>query len=257
MLCQTSIRKMQTDNIKSLFKYKSLRTMQDLIHFLDIIENDRLYAPTLLEVNDPFEACNIDFIPQVAGGGMHSGSGQFHPIVREFWEHKRIVSLSSDCRSPMMWAHYADNYKGVCIQLLNRGEKELLQVGYLPKEFVAKKYREDGDIDALKKEIVEYALTHKYDGWSYEKEWRIIKTSEERFHYLKRLEIKSVILGESFSKNCPIVKKRVLNCLRKKKIRIRDTYITHARYKMEFIDHNKVIEVGDGSSRECFYHKDI
>ncbi|MCP3322656.1 DUF2971 domain-containing protein [Aeromonas hydrophila] len=102
---------------------------------------------------------------------------------------KGIVSLSETHRNILLWAHYANNHKGVCIGY----NADFLSSLPLPKEYdpavdkihpVKVKYdsarfdefevNHDLDINELAKELTLSSLTRKSDDWIYEKEHRCI-----------------------------------------------------------------------------------
>ena len=104
--------------------------------------------------------------------------------IREFqaeFENLRtkmgIACLSEAYDSLLMWAHYANNHCGMCV------EYELLefnrQLGFSPVPVVYSNERVSiHTIETLERDIqglfVE-SLTSKSPEWSYEKEWRIIR----------------------------------------------------------------------------------
>lgn len=67
-------------------------------HLLDVIMNDEIKASIPEECNDPLE-----FLP--------AENDQF-PIERPTGG---FISFSSHCESPLMWSHYADSHRGVCL----------------------------------------------------------------------------------------------------------------------------------------------
>ena len=86
-------------------------------------------------------------------------------IVRQEKQRYRVCCLSKKCNEPLMWAHYADGFKGVCIEIdpnPNLNEEGERQIGEY--SLVLKK---DSDPTKL--------LTRKLDFWGYEDEWRILR----------------------------------------------------------------------------------
>ena len=90
-----------------------------------------------------------------------------------------ISCLSETCDSLLMWAHYANNHRGICV------EYELLeinkQLGFSPVPIVYSDERsvfQNLNPDTLDYDVTEVfikSLTSKSPEWSYEKEWRIIQ----------------------------------------------------------------------------------
>ncbi len=107
---------------------------------------------------------------------------------------KRRIPRIEDC-NPLMWAHYADHHKGLCIQyrikpddLINTDDivLRLLDVNY---DFP---FPLDGNIPFVD------SLIAKGDYWRYENETRLIMYSRKKvdYHYqLKNVGIEAVYMG--------------------------------------------------------------
>ncbi len=100
-----------------------------------------------------------------------------------------IVSLSETPRNLLMWSHYADQYKGICIgyrsDFLDHHENkshEVLPTIYHPVKVNYDNSRYDpltdiftaNNKDELRKQILTMSLLRKGDDWLYEKEHRSI-----------------------------------------------------------------------------------
>lgn len=108
-----------------------------------------------------------------------------------------VLCLSSDPKSILMWSHYSDNHKGICIQI-ERTEDSLLsdpcktyKVAYddnYPnvRSLVLQSLSEQG----LMQRII--ATKGKY--WSYEEEWRVIQDQGNKL-YAAPGKITGVIFG--------------------------------------------------------------
>lgn len=119
-----------------------------------------------------------------------------------------ISCLSELCDSLLMWAHYANNHSGVCV------EYELLeinqQLGFSPVPVIYSDERarfcsiNQDTIEADSTSVLIESLTSKSPEWSYEKEWRIIQDNvacgdkwdiERNGALLDMIRPSSVILG--------------------------------------------------------------
>lgn len=143
---------------KYLFKYKAFRTSADIDRFFDVVKNNRIYMPNYKQLNDPLEGTNAKMIgidPKVRNK------------EREKWQ---ILALSEDCLLPTLWAYYAENYTGVCIGFKTRPAFEsVIKVEYVY------------DQKSLKWDVplfMDEDLKRKNRCWFYEKEWRIIRSTE-------------------------------------------------------------------------------
>lgn len=83
-------------------KYLRLYYFMPAEHFLDVIENDELKVSIPEQCNDPLEfmAC---------GASLHEEHDR---------ENGAFISFSRRCDSSIMWAHYADSHRGVCLEFL-------------------------------------------------------------------------------------------------------------------------------------------
>ena len=114
--------------------------------------------------------------------------------LRNKWNRKRFTPTITDCNS-LMWAHYADNHRGICIQyrvkpanLIDEENKvvKLLEVNY------DKPFPLDGNIPFVD------SLCVKGDYWRYENEMRLIMYSRKQlsdYYSQEGYEIVSVYMG--------------------------------------------------------------
>ena len=179
----------------SLYKY-----YRDNPRDLDAIKNNKMWYSAPCDFNDVFD-CDLaidekeifnsvlQMVPDKRG--IRTGSpiwkqlkGTVNQKIREFqaeFEELRtkmgIACLSEAYDSLLMWAHYANDHRGMCV------EYELLefnrQLGFSPVPVVYSDERVSiHTIETLERDIqglfVE-SLTSKSPEWSYEKEWRIIR----------------------------------------------------------------------------------
>lgn len=103
---------------------------------------------------------------------------QIETELRRYYE-RGVCSFSTSYASPLLWSHYGDQHKGLCIGYsLNRrprpnpqrviyGGKRSIRTTLLIKALV------QGDLQAVK-ELDRDVLLRKARGWNYEKEWRLI-----------------------------------------------------------------------------------
>ena len=116
-----------------------------------------------------------------------------------------ILSFSESPRNILMWSHYSDSHKGLCVQIdtatIKMDERKLLhKVEYCDgyptmKEYICKS-KEGDPLNATR-----MFLSRKSKAWEYEREWRLIVTSKdmrtvinEPFEFHQN-SLSSVILG--------------------------------------------------------------
>ena len=85
-----------------------------------------------------------------------------------------IFCVSEKCDDLLMWAHYADSHRGVCLEFDGFGElmAPAQQVDYVPTRQTINRYADDPDA------MVTKALFTKSDHWTYEAEWRLLRTDK-------------------------------------------------------------------------------
>lgn len=236
---------------KYLYKYKSLSTdftdvdfdttpFNDFVkrkdlsctRLIDIIENEEIYVPTRQELNDPLEGAALPKMRfAVMGSWYPIAMHRLHHIVENYFDKYRILSLTKNPVSPQMWAHYAGNYSGVCIQFST--ENTVFDQA-LPIEYNAEK--PDGmlfepdpeEIDMLVRE----SIFKKSKSWEYEEEYRIVHSEEKKFLKFNRKDIKSIILGEKIK---PAYRDAILKAAERYDIPVYSTWYGDEDYKIYII----------------------
>jgi len=190
------------------YKYKSFQTVKDVERAEQIICRHQIYFPPPISFNDPFD-CRPSFTLEATRQEMKEDyirlSRKYgHKLSRKEMR-KNIKDMFADperdprrlivparmqdeeteyltkrvgvlCMSAvnddiLMWSHYADCHKGICIEF--DGENKFMahaqKVQYAPERKAINPYRDD------KKVSMEKALLTKSDHWKYENEWRLIR----------------------------------------------------------------------------------
>ena len=167
---------------KLIAKYKGIVEIKELERVIDTLEESRLYMPTYDQLNDPLEGTGIK---------LSYGSDKERDDARKEW---RILAFSETAFSPPLWAHYAKEYKGICLVYWTDDEKfaELQPVAYV-------KYKQskllDPEIDR------EEVFFKKNWEWRYEQEWRILRqdSAKDFFFDYAPTDLAAVILGYDLS----------------------------------------------------------
>lgn len=165
-------------------KYYKYRSLEDLKRFLEIIMNQKLWSSTYRELNDPMEGA-FQYDPVFKGAN-------FIRTLQNQKQHTFICSLSKTYQNGLMWSFYANEHKGVCIELEpNTSVKDwhLIDVDYVPN--IAMIGKESATVDNV--------LSKKSSQWSYEQEVRFIRTVDasdksNRKRYM-RVKILRIFLG--------------------------------------------------------------
>ena len=91
--------------------YYKYRSLEDFKFIVDILVNERLYATLYENMNDAME-------------GVYYSIGIPRSVLKDIKEEKKqlkICSLSKKCDVPLLWAHYANGSRGICVGLVITG----------------------------------------------------------------------------------------------------------------------------------------
>lgn len=103
-----------------------------------------------------------------------------------------LLCLSEVPDDPLMWSHYADSHRGVCLAF--NWQTEFF--GQSQPVIYQKKRPIINPVFQTKEEMLDHALLTKSDHWKYEKEWRIIHYRSGAGAYsFPSLALTGVILG--------------------------------------------------------------
>jgi len=108
-----------------------------------------------------------------------------------------IFSMSKSCRSAQMWAYYASDNAGVCVQLATYNSMMPLALAERVQYFDQKPLV-DLMLDFLKDNLGDRMmeiLTSKAQRWAHEDEWRLIHRGSDEVERLDDAAISTVILG--------------------------------------------------------------
>jgi len=162
-----------------LYKYRSF---QEFDFVADILREQRFHTSSFFDLNDPME------------GLFEYPRGTKQKYIEAIVKGKRklrICSFSKDRKNVLLWAHYADGFKGICIEVDLREPQldsyEIATVEYSPQLFFF-----SNNARHLVNEMPRIILRKKNKVWKYEKEVRTL-SKEEYIH--NGVSIKKVLLG--------------------------------------------------------------
>ena len=213
----------------TLYKYVSLSRVAD------ILDHHRLYLSDGTNFNDPFEITVTD---------------KKKRKIRHI-EGLHILSLTNSFRNKLIWSHYTDSHKGVCITV-----KVPNNLVY-PICYSTKRIYEDSDIDSIisssikvtkksvdkdfsalvKNKKIAYIKDKK---WLYEKEYRIVfdKTDEPGLIYedgkwFMSVKISNIYLGTNFDKNKEETKKEIMEACKRNKVKVAQMVLSDSDYSVK------------------------
>lgn len=155
----------------------------------DFFKNPKVKLSNPSYLNDPFESESGDNLISVITEktqGVGKDDVDIRKMTNELMKTYGIFSLSETPRNPLMWAHYANEHRGICIgykkDLLNKINKPeddiYLMAEYEPRKINYDNYRYDRERKITGKDefvnAIKSQLLTKSDEWIYEKEHRCI-----------------------------------------------------------------------------------
>lgn len=108
--------------------------------------------------------------------------GKPEDILRESWEVRKrqvvnemgVLCFSASATHPLLWAHYADSHKGVCLEY----DSEVRPVkGWKKYHYYPIRYSSGRQLDVLSlgwEQAFFSLIAVKSDDWSYEEEYRLV-----------------------------------------------------------------------------------
>lgn len=157
------------------------------VHFNDVFDTDFIIKREIIEtgiINQLYNGKSIRpgskewlDIRKLTTGAI----GSLRKALSSFRSDLGISCFCESNDSMLMWAHYASNHKGICVEYeLMRFNSEL---SFTPVPVIYSDQRpclEKMDLDNPGKDLLRFfidVLTTKATKWAYEKEWRIIRDS--------------------------------------------------------------------------------
>lgn len=103
--------------------------------------------------------------------------------LKKYYCNYGVLSLTKKFDSPLMWSHYADQHRGLCIEysVVDDSGVTPLKVDYhAPRSISARKIFDwiKNNSDSVDNDITQRYFLSKAKEWEYENEWRCISTSK-------------------------------------------------------------------------------
>lgn len=223
-----------------LYKYKAIDK-----YSLEILINRELYFPTTNQFNDPFDGQLLpsDFISELKElgyAGPVEEISRHDNFVKDRINGYGVLSLSRVCNDILMWSHYANAHKGMCLGFKpdlwryfdnydwpidhktvrysqDHPFKEIHSDLILQKRFNSN----DGFLNLceMSSALEDAAFTVKHSSWSYENEERIISHCAGP-HSFRPEALDHIVLGMNISKTDEATIKSLLDSSRWRHVRI-------------------------------------
>lgn len=172
-------------------------------NLLKSLLNSELYFARPNRLNDPFD-CQIDILSSLenaisrANGLTSNELGQLREIISSMnieqlktdLENMGVCSFSLELENTLIWSHYADNHRGVCLtyefprSFFDKTANEILgivDVDYglnLLSDWFFQEALKHISLGEFARDLIKKALTVKAELWKYEKEVRILRRQE-------------------------------------------------------------------------------
>lgn len=213
----------------TLYKYVSLD------YVADILDNHRLYLSDGTNFNDPFEIT-------VTSKKTHK---------TRHVEGLHILSLTNSYRNKLIWSHYTDSHKGVCLTV-----KVPNHLVY-PICYSTKRIYDDSDVDkiisssvkitkkSLDKDFSAFSKSKKIayikdKKWLYEKEYRIVFDKDDEVgliyedgKWFMSVKISNVYLGANFDKNNVKTQEKIMEACKRNKIKVAKMVLSDSDYSVK------------------------
>ncbi len=240
-----------------LFKYKTYEPS----HLQDIVVESCLYMSSINQLNDPFDSqSNIYFdnsgvsrnkyirslikshkIPNKERAKpekrLHSPTiiqNELQRVRKNIVDKTGIFSFSAEARNLLLWAHYANSHKGVCL-IFDVAQDIDVFVQSLPiqysKSYPVIKYSEN-----LKSDLIRATFLTKANDWSYENERRIfnLDRAHQKLSFNPRALYGLIIGAKSDHNDIELIRGLVAKraSLDRPKLKIFHSEISDSKYKV-------------------------
>ncbi len=153
----------------------TLEERKQVIESLNLIRRVKKDDENRLLYSDDFDSALL-FVFKEMGLDVNCQNDLYQQMKKEFIRYREEVAISCFTEvnnSKLMWAHYADNYKGFCIEYdFSKSHDVEFQKGIGKVLYTNKRPCQEDYEDYAQYEKM--LLCTKAECWSYEKEWRSI-----------------------------------------------------------------------------------
>ncbi|WP_186203889.1 DUF2971 domain-containing protein [Burkholderia gladioli] len=204
------------------------------------LEQEKIHASHFSSLNDPWDAPNNFLDPSVIERLSNSPAKKLADDFFYDINNFGIYCLSTEKSSQLMWAHYANNWKGLCIEYnapdpgkffykLREIHNSMVLISALSMRYAD--FPLYADIEDFKKEnalnLIRKLFSQKNVAWSYEKEFRLFFKKSQQYHIPASL-VSGVYLGHAMA---AAQKEKYLAMLSGKKIPVWIAYPDKANFR--------------------------
>lgn len=213
------------DNV-IFYKYRDIN-----IYTINSLIEKGIYKSDPKNFNDPFD-------PIFKIDDLNS------EILKEKLKDIKIVSLSKNCDNYLMWSHYANSHKGICLGYkINKLGND---IAFRKVEYKNLKCDEimsmafdnyNGNLGLTTDDI----YLRKYKDWKYEQEYRFICLKNNGKEYLTdEIELKEVIFGYKISESDKRhIKEIIEKFYNKEYIKYKQVKFNSEKFEIEIVDYEE------------------
>ncbi len=207
-----------------LYRYRRLgeKTEQEITALI----KGYIYCPAFSEMNDPMESSH-----RISSRFQANPNSEKSRIrVQAALGKVGIASMSEIHDHEPMWAHYADQFKGMCVQYsTNRLLKGLSKDIAITRMMYSEKEPVLLDDSSTSIDRARLCLSSKTVRWASEREWRIFKEERGEASYGDQKPITGILLGSRISSQD---EERVIDACRRLNVPV--AKMTIDAYKLKF-----------------------
>lgn len=164
---------------------------------LEALEKRRLKIARINELNDPFELLGTNLTDQELRRA-------FMGMKDALNENRGLLCFSKRWRNPLLWSHYADGHRGLCLGF-DVSDHLLMNVTYTRKR--SKSRELFSNVQSVKEREMERLLSTKFSHWRYENEVRVFVSLEDKdpdighyfYPFSDEMKIRQVLVGAEAS----------------------------------------------------------
>lgn len=158
-----------------------------------ILPSRQMKLSRFSQLNDPFELASVNLSDKTIRARMKE--------LQNFWEESMgVMCFSKHWSSPVMWAHYAEQHKGVCLGFEFTGSHAVeMNYGMKRLDLVS---HDALTANGASAELFRRILALKYEHWSYEEEWRLFGRLNDAapngmffYPFNPEFELREIIVG--------------------------------------------------------------
>ena len=207
-----------------LYRYRSLENGK-LEREIEAIRGRYLFCSPYAELNDPMEG-------SFESSKILRDSAQYDQIKASITDRKAEIGMCSFSEvenHELMWAHYADQFKGICVSYhLSRLLRHMNDRIQFVRMFYSEKVPRVASGRKPPEEIAKMILSYKNYRWLYEREWRMF-ANRGRAGYGEHSCIARIYLGSRIDQGH---RQRILDDLCPLGIKVSDMSV--AKYTISF-----------------------